>query len=624
MKVAYQITAVLMLGGCSMATDRVYLSDLQLDNMSANTKVVSVTHFGVRPNSRINAVKAVRAAIEACRGKEGMTIVFPKGRYDFWAQHSDEIDYYESNTSDINPRICPIVLKGVKGLRIDGNGSEFVFHGRMQPFTLERCQNVTIKNIDIDWDIPFVAQSQIMTVEKEFIEIKLDPVETPYEILGGKIFFYGEGWKSNWWGCMEFEKETRIIPQQSGDNPLGGGWNRYKAEELGHGLVRLNHDFKRKPKVGNYLIMRHSARDHSGVFILRCKDTLFENVNLYTAAGLGFLGQFSENITLKNTHVMPNYAKGRYLCGHADGFQVSNCRGHIVVDACKFEGLMDDPINVHGTSVRIVELTDKTHIICKFMHGQSTGMTWGDVGNKIGFIENKSMVTVGTGSVKTLQKLDRDRFALEFNNPIPEGIEVGDALENLTWAPDFTVRDSIFGSCRARGLLVSTPGKVLIENNDFISSGAAILIAGDANGWYESGAVKDVLIRNNRFHPSCLTSWYQFGEGVISIYPIIPDFDPETPFHRNIRIENNHFDLFDYSVLYGLSVDSLTFNNNTIVHNTQYTPWQGRKAMLTFEGCKDVQVKGNKIADDVLGKNISIVKMSRHEVTVGEGQNIVD
>jgi len=34
--------------------------------------------------------------------------------------------------------------------------------------------------------------------------------------------------------------------------------------------------------------------------------------------------------------------------------------------------------------------------------------------------------------------------------------------------------------------------------------------------------VRDVLIRGNRFHPSCLTSWYQFGEGIISIDPIIP------------------------------------------------------------------------------------------------------
>lgn len=36
-------------------------------------------------------------------------------------------------------------------------------------------------------------------------------------------------------------------------------------------------------------------------------------------------------------------------------------------------------------------------------------------------------------------------------------------------------------SCRARGILVSTPGKVLIERNYFESSGSAILIAGDAN-----------------------------------------------------------------------------------------------------------------------------------------------
>jgi hypothetical protein len=370
--------------------------------------------------------------------------------------------------------------------------------------------------------------------------------------------------------------------------------------------------------------MRHSARDHSGVFIYRCKDTVFENVNLFTAAGLGFLGQFSENITLRRTNVMPNYAKGRYLCGHADGFQVSNCRGQIVVDGCTFEGLMDDPINVHGTSVRIVEIHDKRQVICKFMHGQSTGMIWGDAGNRVGFIENKSMATLGTGIVRTLTRIDRDRFALEFEKAVPAGIEVGDALENLTWAPDFTVRDSVFGSCRARGLLVSTPGRVRIENNDFISSGAAILIAGDANGWYESGAVKDVLIRNNRFHPSCLTSAYQFGEGIISIYPMIPERDPNRPFHRNIRIENNHFDVFDYSVLYALSVDGLRFDNNTVAHNTLYRPWQGRKAMLTFEGCRDVQVTGNRIEEGVLGKHIDAVHMSRDEITVGPGQAIVE
>ena len=583
--------------------------------------IVRVTDFDVELNSRKDAVRGVRAAIEACREATPAMLVFPKGRYDFWPEHSARIEYYESNTTDNNPKVCPIVLKGLEDLIIEGNGSELVFHGRMQPLTLEECRGITVRNLELDWDIPFVAQARIEAVQEQHVDLRIT-AECPYEIVDGKIVFHGEDWKSGWWGCLEFEATTRIIPQGSGDSPLGRGWREYTAEELPDGGVRLKYDFERKPKLGNILIMRHSARDHAGVFIYHCTDTVFEEVDLYTAAGLGFLGQYSDGITLRNTTVMPNYAKGRYLCGHADGFQVSNCRGRILVEGCVFEGLMDDPINVHGTSVRIVEVEAPTALVCRFMEGMSTGMTWGRPGERVGFIENRSMATLGHGAIRSCERLDRDRFEVRFAAPIPEGIEAGDALENLTWAPDFTVRHSIFGSCRARGLLVSTPGEVVIENNDFISSGAAILIAGDANGWYESGGVRDVLIRGNRFHPSCLTSWYQFGEGIISIYPIIPEVDPSRPFHRNIRIEDNVFDAFDYSVLYALSVDGLRFRGNTIRHHTQYEPWQGRKATLTFEGCQDVLVERNRVADDVLGRNIATARMNPAEVTVGEGQNL--
>jgi len=589
---------------------------------AAAGKVIRVTDFGVKPDSGEDAVKGVRAALKACRDQSPATLVFPKGRYDFRAEHSEQIEYYESNTTDNNPKTCPIVLKGIKGLTIEGNGSEFVFHGRMQPLTLEDCADITVRNLDLDWDIPFVAQAKIEKVADDHIDIRINKKESPFELVDGKIVFHGEGWKSDWHWVMEFGAATRVIPQQSGDSPLGGGWKEYRAEELEPGLVRLHHAFKRKPKEGNILILRHSDRDHAGVFIYRSKDVLFEHVNLFTAAGLAFLGQFSENITLRHTNVMPNYAKGRYQSGHADGFQVSNCRGHILVEDCKFEGLMDDPINVHGTSVKIIERKDPARFICKFMHGQSTGMTWGRPGEKVGFIERQTMTTIGEGVIKSFRKIDRDHFEVVFHDVPPMGLKVGYALENLTWAPDFTVRNSWFGSCRARGLLISTPGKVVVENNDFVSSGSGILICSDTSGWYESGAVKDVLIKGNRFHPSCLTSAYQFGEGIISIMPIIPKPDPAKPFHRNIRIEGNEFDAFDYSVLYALSVDGLTFKDNTIKHNTLYTPWQGRKAMLTFEACKNVSVSGNKVATDALGKNIATVNMDPAELTLAPGQGI--
>ncbi len=85
--------------------------------------------IGVEPDSNRDAVQGVRAAIEACAGQLPATLVFPKGRYDFQAEHSEQIDYFESNTTDNNPKTCPIVLRRIKGLTIEGNGSEFIFHG---------------------------------------------------------------------------------------------------------------------------------------------------------------------------------------------------------------------------------------------------------------------------------------------------------------------------------------------------------------------------------------------------------------------------------------------------------------------------------------------------------------
>jgi len=45
--------------------------------------------------------------------------------------------------------------------------------------------------------------------------------------------------------------------------------------------------------------------------------------------------------------------------------------------------------------------------------------------------------------------------------------------------------------------------------------------------------------------------------------------------------------------------------------------------MLTFEGCKDVEIKGKRIADDVPGRTIAIVKMKGYDVTIAPGQDIL-
>lgn len=51
-------------------------------NISAN-KIISVSDFGLKPDSRINAVPFVQKAINACKQHPGSTLVFPRGDMTF-------------------------------------------------------------------------------------------------------------------------------------------------------------------------------------------------------------------------------------------------------------------------------------------------------------------------------------------------------------------------------------------------------------------------------------------------------------------------------------------------------------------------------------------------------------
>lgn len=58
------------------------------------------------------------------------------------------------------------------------------------------------------------------------------------------------------------------------------------------------------------------------------------------------------------------------------------------------------------------------------------------------------------------------------------------------------------------------------------------------------------------------------------------------------------------------------------MHNDLYRPLQGRKAMLTFESCKEVEVAGNRVAPDVLGENVAAGNLDPAEIATPRGQGI--
>jgi hypothetical protein len=621
MKISLLILISLLLSLLFPNSDR----KIKIAAPQTDTTFIYLKDFGLRNTKKKDCNAFVNEAIKSVETGKPTVLIFTRGEYHFYPEQSNKRNYFESNTTDENPRNCAFLFENMSNIIIEGNGSNLIFHEQMQPFTFDNCKNIVLRNINIDWEQPLIAQAQILQVKEKSMRISINLKESPFRIEEGKIFF-GTSTENMepWNSTMEFDRIGRYVVPQTGDwGCLGNGWQNYLAENILPGTVEIHLPLLRKPAVGNYLVMRHAERIHSGIFIQDSKNIKVENVNLYHATGLGVLAQFSEDLTFDRYRAIPNPNKNRYFGGGDDGLQVSNCKGQITVTNCEFAGLMDDPINVHGTSVQVIEKLSDKQLKCKFMHHQSVGLNWGHPGDKISFIENSVVKSIGLGTVATFRLIDNENFIIIFKETIPKNLEIGDALENLTWSPDLLVSNTHFKSCRARSLLVSTPGKVVIENNTFESSGSAILIAGDANNWFESGAVTDVLIKNNVFTELCNTSSYQFGEGIISIYPEIPVLNETTPpFHKNIRIENNEFHPFDYPVLFARSVDGISFNNNSITRSTRFEPYHNRKFTFSFEACKAIKISGNTFSDDVLGKNIQLKWTPENQLECDLQQNL--
>ena len=124
------------------------------------------------------------------------------------------------------------------------------------------------------------------------------------------------------------------------------------------------------------------------------------------------------------------------------------------------------------------------------------------------------------------------------------------------------------------------------------------MLCGDCNGWYETGACKEVTIRNNTF-VNALAGSYQFTNAVISIYPEIPDLDgQERLFHSGIVVEDNLFEIFDHPLLYAKSTDGIIFRNNKVTYNTKYEPFHWNTHLFFFEKVRNVTLESNHFGKD--------------------------
>lgn len=556
---------------------------------------VYVADFGAKPYSYENCVEKLQSAIQACKQYKAKVLVFEKGRYDFWPEGAIRKEYFITNTS--TEKECPSKIKTIGllfeemgGLTIEGNGATLMFHGKMTMIAIAHCKQMRLRNLHVDFERPGGSEVTYTKVEDKNVEVALHR-NSHYEIANGRINLFGEGWRSNRNHCIEYDPESEHFFYSNDWNILASS----TATEVSPGTVRFATPANFRPKVGNTLTIRDIIRDQVGMFIFESQDVTLDYIDVHYMHGLGIVSQYTRNITMNGVKCMPREDSGRILASSADFMHFSGCSGKVSVIGCHFSGAQDDPINVHGTNLQAVEQIDGRTLKLRFMHGQSYGYNAYFEGDTIAFVKAATMERFAFARVATVKRLTDRTVEVSFDRDIPKELKLShDCVENISCTPELEIRNCYFTRTSTRGTLVTTPRKVVIADNIYYKTGmSAILIEGDAESWYESGPVKDVLIQNNTF----IDCAYNGGpeNAVIALHPSNTVIEAERPVHRNVRIIGNTFRTFGNPVLYAKSTEGLLFKGNKVINNQPADAL--RKPIFILNGCKNVTIKVNTLKE---------------------------
>lgn len=488
------------------------------------------------------------ALIGAGTAEQPVEVHFAPGRYDFHPDHMFRSTYQISNTNDDSetPKAVGLLLDGTKHFRVSGPGATIVCRGKMIEVCIDGCEDINVSGLAFDYHRPTVSEFKVEAVEPDHVDLRIHR-DSAYTITDGKITWQGEGWSYATGLAQELDLETNRVHRRK--DPLQG----LVLEEVEPFLIRARGKISMKP--GHVYQVRDTFRDCCGTFTRRSRDITWKDVSFHFIHGMGMVSQFSENLTVDSVSIAPDPASGRTTAAWADCIHISGCRGKVRIKDCVFSGAHDDAVNIHGTYLRVVERLPGNQIKVRFMQRQTFGFLAFNPGDHVDFVHSDSLANYGSNRVKEARLINPKEILLTLAQPVADGFREDDVLENVTWTPEVEIRGCNVSRIPTRGFLITTRHPVVVEDNTFSGTWmSALHVSGDAKDWFESGCVRDMMVIRNHFN--------RCGEPVISINP--SNNLPNAAVHRNIRIEENEFNLNGRVAVKAHGTTGLRVTGNTI------------------------------------------------------------
>lgn len=526
--------------------------------------IIKAAEKNVCPNSDVT-VQLKELFRELAKVQGDKQLVFEKGEYYINANDCEEkVLYITNSTGDREwkryekPRLNKIALclDNISDLTIQGNGAEFIIDGRVTNLTCQDCKNVTVSDIIVSVVNPDMHDLKVVKVGKFSVDFEVDKY-SKIRKCGSGLEFYGNGYASNvaknalnaYWNGYVAKSDQNVIKRVA--HPLGG---IVGIKEIAPNVMRAKYIFKRKFNVGDTFCIFDARRSNAGIFVNKSQNISFVNITQNFNYGLSFVGQDSQNITVQNCTFAPKNQE-KLMSSVADFMQICMCKGDVIIKDNYFEGAGDDCLNAHGVHFKVSKIKGN-QITVKFCHVQTLGYNPLEKGDDVEFTNAATLMTKGSAKIVDSKMIDNYTIQLSLDNV--DNLKVGDVIEDITKCPNVYFENNKMTRIITRGLLLTTRGKVVVRNNEFVATTMnGILLSDDAKSWYESGPCRDVLIEGNKFG--------YCPEYTVCIMPENRAFS--NPIHSNIIIKDNVINSQRGGLYIANAVNVVVENNNFVNKN---------------------------------------------------------
>lgn len=474
---------------------------------------------------------------------------------------------------------------------IDGMDSTISFGGKVRPFVFRNCQNISIKNMTIDyWELPYTHGEVVSSDGCNFV-IKLYD-KSADEVPEIKAY-------------LEYDRHT-LEPLKNGNDIY---WDCKSVEKIDKQTIQITFNNKYSiPPVGTLIVLRHEIYDYDGFTFYDCKNVLVENVIIRCAAGMGICAYGCDDLKFLHLEIAPDKKSRRLMSTTGDGIHLMNCSGQVVVENCYFAYLGDDSFNSHGMFLQVLEFDNS---IIKAVHPKGYNLL-PRIGDVVEFTRAGVLLPYGEGVVKAARHFE-EIVVLEIEHMSGEILQIGDYIANATRNIQLLYQNNIVENKRCRGILVQTRNAI-IRNNVFKNvSGGGILVFSEDISFYESIGTRNIVIENNKL----IHNNHAIGkcQGDISVVSYTTDYKlGGIGVHKNIIIRNNKIENTAFRGIYVACAMNVIIESNSIRFDESVT---GDVAVIKIEHCSNVLLEQNALQNKE--RNNQFVEIGEHCKNIAGG-----